>query len=68
MHVIQDKVHQTHNLIESHLVSDEEKATLNDYMPRSNKVGEMKVKDALRAFMEIQNVAIKRMHKQGMIE
>ena len=65
---MQEKAYQATNLLESHLVSEEEKEAIEERIPRSRKTSEMTVRDALWAYYNLQPAAIQRMFKQSYIQ
>ena len=59
---VRDKAEYAVNLLQHDKLFPEEKEILDRFIP-NGRVSEMSVRDALRAYIDLQKVAIKRMHQ-----
>ena len=60
---VNEKAEYAVNLLQHDKLFPEEKEILDRFIP-NGRVSEMTVRDALRAYIDLQKVAIKRMHQQ----
>ena len=64
---VSEKAEFAVNLLQHDRLFPEEKIIMDRFIP-NGRVSEMTVRDALRAYIDLQKVAIKRMHQQQFIK
>ena len=60
-----EKAHQAKNLLESHLVSPEEKQILSEMNLNGRQTSQVSLRHIISAYSQLQHIAIKRLHKNS---